>query len=120
MWKNDGKSEGYRNVPNVGSKYLPKYRFDMIKHYITFLWADMSKKEQDDWWILGNLEVEFSRSRKEYVRSCNIKVMDESMDESMSGFRPQTLPKGNLPHLSSILQKPEPLGTKFKVVACTV
>jgi hypothetical protein len=36
------------------------------------------------------------------------------MDKSMSSFRPQTSKTGNLPHLSFILRKPKPLGTKFK------
>ena len=35
----------------------------------------------------------------------------------MSAFKPQTRPLGNLPNLSHIMRKPEPLGTEFKVVA---
>ena len=38
----------------------------------------------------------------------------------MSASRPQTMKTGNLPHLSSIMRKPEPLGTEFKVCADTV
>ena len=41
-------------------------------------------------------------------------------DESMSAIRFWTTAKGNLPHLSYIFRKPEPLGTKFKTVACSV
>ena len=41
-------------------------------------------------------------------------------DESMSAIRPRTTAKGNLPHLSYILCRPEPLGTEFKTVACSV
>ena len=40
--------------------------------------------------------------------------------ESMSAIRCRTTAKGNLPHLSYIFQKPEPLGTEFKTVACSV
>ena len=41
-------------------------------------------------------------------------------DESMSAIMFRTTSKGNLPHLSYIFRKPEPLGTEFKTVACSV
>ena len=41
-------------------------------------------------------------------------------DESMSDIYFCTTAKGNLPHLYYILRKPEPLGTKFNTVACSV
>ena len=99
MWKNAGRSEGYRDIPNIANKFMPKYRFEEIKYYCTYLWSDMDKQNQDNWWMLGNLCKEFSDSRKKFVRSSNIKVMDESM----SAFRPQSTATGNLPHLSHIL-----------------
>ena len=41
-------------------------------------------------------------------------------DESMSENRFRTTDQGNLPHLSYIFRKPDPLGTEFKKVACYV
>ena len=41
-------------------------------------------------------------------------------DESMSGIHFWKTVKGNLPHLSCIFCKPEPLGKYFKAVACSV
>ena len=41
-------------------------------------------------------------------------------DESMSAIRFRTTEKGNLPHLSHIFRKPEPLGEEFKTVACSI
>ena len=41
-------------------------------------------------------------------------------DESMSVIRFFTMLKGGLSHLSYIFCKPEPLGTEFKTVACSV
>ena len=38
----------------------------------------------------------------------------------MSAIRFQTTAKGNLPHLSYIFRKREPVGTDFKTVACSV
>ena len=40
--------------------------------------------------------------------------------ESMSAIRFRTKEKGNLPHLSYILLKPDPLGEELKLVACSV
>ena len=37
----------------------------------------------------------------------------------MSAFRPRTTKKADLPHISSIVRKPEPLGTEFKCCACS-
>ena len=42
-----------------------------------------------------------------------------TLDESMSAYRPQTRKTGNLPNISFILRKPEPLGTELKTVALT-
>ena len=41
-------------------------------------------------------------------------------DESMSVIRFQTTAKGDLPHLSYIFLKTEPLGTEFKIVSGSV
>ena len=41
-------------------------------------------------------------------------------DEFMSAFRFWTKAKGDLPHLSYIFSKPDPMGTEFKTVACYV
>jgi hypothetical protein len=41
------------------------------------------------------------------------------MDESMSAFRPRTTKTGNLPHLSYVMRKPEPLGTEMKNGTCS-
>ena len=41
-------------------------------------------------------------------------------DESMSAIRFWTAAKRNLPHLSYILHKPEPLGTEFNTFTCSI
>ena len=41
-------------------------------------------------------------------------------DELMSAIRFRTTAKGHLLHLSYIFQKPEPLSTEFKTVACSL
>ena len=41
-------------------------------------------------------------------------------EESMSAIIFRTTANGNLPHLSYIIRKPEPLEKEFKTVACSV
>ena len=41
-------------------------------------------------------------------------------DESMSLIKFSTTSEGDLPHLSYIFCKPEPLGTEINMVACSV
>ena len=50
---------------------MEKYKFDEIKYYATYLWADLNKKDQDDLWMLGLLSKEFSDSRMKCIHSFN-------------------------------------------------
>ena len=69
----------------------------------------------DEWWKAKHLFDGFNTACKNIAASF-LKVGDESM----SAIRFRTTTKGNLPHLSYIFRKPEPLGTEFKTVACSV
>ena len=69
----------------------------------------------DEWWRAKLLFDGFNTACKNIAASF-LKVGDESM----SAIRFRTMAKGNLLHLSYILEKPDPLGTKFKTVACSV
>ena len=69
----------------------------------------------DEWWRAKHLFDGFNTACKNIAASF-LKVGDESM----SAIRFWTTAKGNLPHLSYIFWKPEPLGTDFKTVACSV
>ena len=51
-----------------------------------------------------------------YIAASSMKVGDESM----SAIRFQTMAKGNLPHLSCILRKADPLGIDSKKVFYSV
>ena len=69
----------------------------------------------DEWWRAKHLFDGFNSASKNIAASF-LKVGDEWM----SAIRFWTTAKGNLPHLSYIFRKPEPLGTEFKTVACSV
>ena len=57
-----------------------------------------------------------------YKKACSniAKSYIKVWDESMSAIRFCTTSKGNLPHFSYILNNPEPIGTEFKTVACSI
>ena len=97
------------------SKYMNEINHRDIRSVIPYLFADPTKQETDPWWQIAKLIDGFNFNRRQYICSSNVHVLDESM----SAFCPQSRKTGNLPHLSHILRKPEPLGTEFKVLADT-
>ena len=82
-------------------------------------WPQGFESEADkntyEWWRLKLLLGGFNTACKNIAASF-LKVGDESMSE----IRFWTTAKRDLPHLSYIIRKPEPLGTEFKKVACSV
>ena len=116
LWKNKGRTEGYRQLPNLDDDIMKQYRFKEIKKHVSFMWADdFSKTNGDPWWQVIGLTEKFNKSRRDHVHSANEKVGDETM----SAHKPRTTAKGKLPHISFIKRKPEPLGTELKSIACS-
>ena len=87
-------------------------RFQELKKLITFINADRDDCE-NPWWKADGMVTKFNLHRRRVFRTSS----KMTVDESMSAFRPQTTPLGNLPFLSFIQRKPEDLGTEFKIVA---
>ena len=79
-----------------------------------YLFADAKKKANDPWWQFCTAE-NYNKNRRNTIKPSLVKVFDKSM----SAFRPRMSRFGNLPHLSLIERKPEPLGTEFKVTNTT-
>ena len=98
------------------SRHMKEHRFIDIKRFIPFLFADESKKATDPWWQFSGGIEGYNKNRKQTIKASPVKVFDESM----SAFCPRTSRFGNLPHLSCIDRKPEPLGTEFKVTNTTI
>jgi hypothetical protein len=103
------------NLGLGGLEIMPAYRFKDLRANFPYAFRDQgAEAEGDPWHMIRLLSVGFNDNRRQWIAASEVKVMDESM----SAYRPQTSPKGNLPHLSFILRKPEPLGTELKTVAC--
>ena len=113
LWQKD-EPEGYGCKVNL-SRYLKEFRFHEIKRFIPYLFAEDGLKDTDPWWQFKAGVDLYNENRKKNVSPSLLKTFDESM----SAFRPRTTRYGNLPHLSNIARKPEPLGTEFKVTNST-
>lgn len=114
LWSKSDEGDGILSAPNM-DQYMKEWRFKEIKKYIPMIYADNSRKNDDPWWQFVSGVDQFNSNRSYRVASSIWKVFDESM----SAFRPQTTPTGNLPHISYVERKPEPLGTEFKTVCCS-
>jgi hypothetical protein len=106
----------------AGYDIMAEYRFKEIKACFPWAFQDVTKADEGDegtydpWNMILLLVEGFNSNRHAWVAASVRKVLDESM----SAWCPQTTPTGGLPNISFILRKPEPLGTEFKCIACTV
>ena len=112
IWDSTTRHEGEVPICDY-TKDMTRARFKAIRSVMPWLFADMDKEGTDPWFQITKGIEGFNRNRMEKVWASFTKVVDESI----SAFRPRTTKHGNLPHLSWVLRKPEPLGTEFKVVA---
>jgi hypothetical protein len=109
------------NYGPTGLNIMPEYRFRDIKRCFSWSFQDKSKADKatddyDPWNMILLMVNGYNKNRHDWMAGSVRKVLDETM----SAWCPQTTPTGGLPHLSFILRKPEPLGTEFKTIACTV
>ena len=96
------------------AQFMSLERFKEWKTCVAWMYADEAIKDDDPWWQISPAFEAHRRNRKRTIALSIIKVLDESM----SAFRPQTKKDGNVPHLSFIKRKPEPLGIEVKVAMC--
>jgi hypothetical protein len=110
----DKKKKLINQLPSIDfTKMMPQYRFEQIKK--VFPTAFHGDDESDPWNSINSLIYGFNDKRSRKVAASYNKVYDESM----SAWRPRTTRFGGLPFLSFVLRKPKPIGTEFKVIACS-
>ncbi len=64
------------------------------------------RETNDPWWHFREALTEFNYNRKEKIHF----PQWVAIDETTSAWKPQTTKIGNLPNISFIARKPEPLG----------
>lgn len=105
-------STGFKTAANF-SQYMSLRRFEQIKKYAKYAFADMDAVAKGDLWgWLREGIRDFNANRKRWVVQSPVKTGDESM----SAWRPRTTATGGLPNITFLVRKPEPLGTEFKDV----
>ena len=92
-------------------EYMKLWRFKELKLLLPRTMEDEAKKSSDDWWRIRKYSDQFSK----HVRNSMYISSAVVLDESMSAYVPRTTKSGNLPNLSCVECKPEPLGTEFKI-----
>ena len=75
------------------------------------MYEDETLKENDEWCKFQPAVDEFNWIRSNRVLSAFWMIVDETM----SAWRPRISPTGNLPNISYIFRKPEPLGEPLVV-----
>ena len=92
-------------------KYMKLWRFKQLKLILPKTMEDRVRKETDGWWQTRKFMDSYGEKTKKTMYASSLCVLDESM----SAFIPRTTKTGNLPNLSFVQRKPEPLGTEFKI-----
>jgi len=112
----------YRLSPVIDlSPYMSMRWFEDIKSYFPQAFADFDKANpreanHDPWYKFSKFIAAFNYNRAKMIVASVIKLLDESM----SAWCPRKDKTGGLPNIPFILRKPEPLGTEFKSIACSV
>lgn len=119
MWKKKNKTSEVTLTNLIDAfdprPYMTLTRFRQWKNAVSWIYADETLKDEDPWWRIINAINCWNSNRSRTICAGTTTVLDETI----SAFRPQTTATGNLPHLSYIQRKPEPLGTELKVSMCS-
>jgi hypothetical protein len=89
-------------------KFTRLYRFKEFHHFLPLAYASEALPEttNNQWWQFREAVTAFNNNRKEKIHF----PQWVAINESMSAWKPQTTKNGNLPNISFITRKPEPLG----------
>ena len=111
LWKSSTDSDG-RVLwgPPDFSQWMSRNRFDHILRFFS-VHAPNAFDATDPWYMVRPLIDAFNANRREVVFAGWLLVVDELM----SAYQGQ-----NMPHLSYVIRKPEPLGCEMKCLCCGV
>jgi hypothetical protein len=95
-------------------QYMKHYRFEDFRRFLPLAFqCEKLKEKGDPWWQFQWAIAEFNPLRADRIFHSSW----VAFDESMSAWRPRTTKTGDLPNISFIKRKPEPLG-KFMAGCC--
>jgi hypothetical protein len=86
-------------------------KFNCFKEFWHFLHlavaSEVLKESNDPWWQFKDVMRDFNNNKRKN-KICSPSWL--AIDESMSTWKPRASKNGNLPNISIIAMKPEPLG----------
>jgi len=112
-----GSKRNFRDNGADFGEYMSLTRFTRLKKVILSPFTDTEDAAVNPWSKADAMVDAFNLCR---ARVMTVLSGFFTVDESMSAYRPRSTKHGNLPSLSHIPRKPEPLGTEFKNLACCV
>ncbi len=91
-------------------QWMSRNRFEQILRYFSVSDPDAADIA-DPWYLVRGLIDAFNGNRKQFVFASWLPVVDELMSAWVGQ---------NIPHLSLVKRKPEPLGCEVKCLCCAV
>ena len=117
MWlKGDDDKEAPSIVPPQDvSGFMKYYRFKEFQlFYPSVSEHPLKQTSNDPWWRFVTAVNEFNAHHGDVLGNSN----EQTLDEIMCAWHPRTTALGELPNISFLKGKPEPLGSEFKVCSC--
>ena len=111
LWENSNMLDGIRDQPQF-QKYMAFHRFKITRSLIIYCKAETQQIGLDPWAWFRNGVDDFNRNRRDVLQQ----GVYQTMDESMSAYKPRKDKLGGLPNITYIHRKPKPLGTEMKTM----
>ena len=73
------KTEVYENSNVNMSVYVTIHRFNDLKLYLPYMWADEGLKGSDDWWKIVRVFDWYAENRRRTVHASNTKLVNEKL-----------------------------------------
>jgi hypothetical protein len=116
MWdRHEWQDDGILPKANFDER-MKECHFEQIRKCAVCIFAELDEQDEDPWRMMSSAFKQHNENRKAKVMSS----IEKTLDETMAAFWPQTRNCGDVPNLSSIPLKPEPLGMELNVIVRAV
>jgi hypothetical protein len=105
LWENSNMLDGIRDQPQF-QKYIMAFHRSLIK----YCKAEIQQIGLDPWAWFRNGVDDFNRNKRDVLHQ----GVYQTMDESISAYKPRKDKLDGLPNITYIHRKPKPLGTEMK------
>jgi hypothetical protein len=103
--------DGIRDKPHF-QKYMEFHMFNIVRSLFRYCKAQILKISLDPWAWFRNGVDDFNTNHSDVLHQ----GVYQTMDESMSAYKPRKDKLGGLPKVTYIHHEPKPLGTELKTM----